>query len=288
MIPPPTIFANGESTQQQHGPSILWIDSQLRRAILPVHMNGMAAPMNELIQAAEQHPHPKHGPPKVIGDAARACGGGYCGAKIGKHGWMNVFSFHTMKLMTTLGEGGMITTDDPDLAQRLRAIRQWGGTTDDWGSSYKTTKVQAAVGRVQLKRLDDMIALRVRRARERLQMLAGIPELIMPYEPADCEHTFYLFTLLVPESWAGAKRDRIRDILLSDYRVGTMVGNAPAWTASPFIDQATRDQQHGIPVSLKTAQRLFCVSLHPLMTEEQNAYICAALWETVERVRQEQ
>ncbi|MGD0088876.1 MAG: aminotransferase class I/II-fold pyridoxal phosphate-dependent enzyme, partial [Planctomycetota bacterium] len=73
------------------------------RAIFPVHMNGLSVPMDELLELAQRHPHPEHGPLKVIGDGARACGAGYHGAKIGKKGWMNVFSFHTMKLMTTLG-----------------------------------------------------------------------------------------------------------------------------------------------------------------------------------------
>ena len=121
------------------------------RAIFPVHMNGLSAPMDDLLDIAERYPHPTHGPLKVIGDAARACGGGYKETKIGKKGWMNVFSFHTMKLMTTLGEGGMITTDDPELARMLRGIRQWGNEADTWGSSYKMTKVQASSRKCPIK-----------------------------------------------------------------------------------------------------------------------------------------
>ena len=167
------------------------------RAILVTHMNGLSAPMADYLKIAERHPHPKYGPPKVIGDAARALGGGYQGAKIGKQGWMTVFSLHTMKMMTTLGEGGMITTDDPDLMLRLRAIRQWGiavsedleiargkkGTGDmGWGSNYKMTKIQAAVGLVQLRRLDSMIAPRVALAKKRTEMLRDVPELTLPFD----------------------------------------------------------------------------------------------------------
>jgi perosamine synthetase len=107
------------------------------RAILPVHMNGLSAPMDELRAMARRRSRPGR-PVRVIGDAARACGGGYRGGKIGAKAWMTVFSFHTMKLMTTLGEGGMITTDDPKLARRLCDMRQWGGGSG-WGSSYKLT-----------------------------------------------------------------------------------------------------------------------------------------------------
>ena len=201
------------------------------RAIFPVHMNGLSAPMDDLLDIAECHPHPTHGPLKVIGDAARACGGGYKETKIGKKGWMNVFSFHTMKLMTTLGEGGMITTDDAELTKLLRGIRQWGNDVDTWGFIYKMTKVQAAVGSVQLRRLDTMIEQRVERAHDRLQMLEGIPELTLTFEPPDCDHTFYLFTLLVPQKWGGKKRDQLCQMLQEEYNVSTMVANPPVWEA---------------------------------------------------------
>ncbi|MDP6776660.1 MAG: DegT/DnrJ/EryC1/StrS family aminotransferase [Candidatus Latescibacteria bacterium] len=257
------------------------------RAIYPVHMNGLSAPMDDLLDIAERHPHPKHGPLKVIGDAARACGGGYKGTKIGKKGWMNVFSLHTMKLMTTLGEGGLVTTDDAELAKRLRSVRQWGGETQSWGTSYKLTKVQAAVGSVQIRRLDEMIALRRQRAYERLALLEGIPEVTPPYEPPDSEHTFYLFTLLVPEDWTGEKRDRLCTMLRDDYGVGTCIANPPVWQGRPFIEKHTQGQPETLPVSVGLGRRLFCVSLHPQMTEEQNAYVAAALWESVERVRKE-
>ena len=256
------------------------------RAILPVHMNGLSAPIDDLLDLAERNPHPQHGPPKVIGDAARACGGGYRGTKIGKKGWMTVFSFHTMKLMTTLGEGGMITTDDSELAQRLRGIRQWGGESETWGTSYKMTKVQAAVGSVQLRRLDEMIARRVRRAHERLELLADIPELMLPCEPPDCEHTFYLFSLLVPIAWAGEKRDRLMEILQEEFNVGCMVGNPPVWEGHPVLRQAAEGQIELLPVSNEIGERLFCVSLHPLMTVEENEYIAAAISESVERIRE--
>jgi dTDP-4-amino-4,6-dideoxygalactose transaminase len=250
------------------------------RAILPVHMNGLSAPMAELIAVARRHSRPGR-PIRVIGDAARAGGGGYRGGKIGKLGWMTVFSFHTMKLMTTLGEGGMITTDDPKVAKRLEDMRQWGGK-HGWGSSYKMTHVQAAVGAVQLKRLDSMIARRVRLARLRSRMLEGIPELTLPFEPKDCEHTYYLYTLLVPGSWAGRKRDMLIDILRRKYGVGCMIGNPPVYWDSGLIAKSTKGQR--LPLAESLGKRLFCPSIHPLMTDRQNEYIAAAVIEAVNKV----
>jgi dTDP-4-amino-4,6-dideoxygalactose transaminase len=91
------------------------------RAIFPVHFNGLSAPMDDLLEVARRHPHDVYGPIPVIGDAARACGGCYRGTRIGKGGLMTVFSFHTMKNMCTLGEGGMVTTDDEAVARFCRA-----------------------------------------------------------------------------------------------------------------------------------------------------------------------
>lgn len=253
------------------------------RAIFPVHMNGLSAPMDELLEVAERHPHPRHGPLKVIGDAARAGAGGYKGTKIGAKGWMTVFSFHTMKLMTTLGEGGAITTNDPEAALRLRGIRQFGGAHDGWGTNYKMTKVQAAVGLVQLRRLDDMTAQRVRVAKRRDELLRGIPELTLPHEPPGYEHTYYLYTMLVPRAWAGEKRDRVMRVVEEEYGIGCGVYNRPVYADSAFIREQTAGQE--LPLSDELSERLFCMALHPLMTEEENEYMAAALWDAVERVR---
>jgi dTDP-4-amino-4,6-dideoxygalactose transaminase len=269
------------------------------RAILVTHMNGLSAPMDELLEIAERYSTSSR-PIRVIGDAARACGGEYKGTKIGKKGWMTVFSFHTMKLMTTLGEGGMITTDDPEVAERVRRYRSFGNG-ESWGTNYKMTKVQAAVGLVQLRRLDEMVALRRKRAQERTEFLKGVPELTLPYEPPGYKHTYYLYNILVPSDWAGqtgmvqpseldkgralSKRDRLMKILSEEYKVGTVVANPPTYTYNRFIRQHTEGQR--LPISEGVGARLFCPSLHPLMTEEQNEYVAAAIIEAVERLSDE-
>jgi len=253
------------------------------RAILPTHMNGLSAAMDDLLATAQEHPHAKHGPLKVIGDAARACGGGYRGTKIGKKGWMTIFSFHTMKNMSTLGEGGMITTDDDAVATRLRGMRQWG-EGEYWGSSYKMTKVQAAVGPIQLRRLDGMIAARRRLAAARSEMLAGCPHLTLPFEPDGYVHSFYMYTMLVSKEWAGKKRDQLIELLKDKYGVSCGIFNRPVHQAVPHIKRHTEGQQ--LPVSEELGQRILCPPIHPAMSDQDNAYISAAIWEAVEAVGQ--
>jgi dTDP-4-amino-4,6-dideoxygalactose transaminase len=251
------------------------------RAIFPVHMNGLAAPMDDYEEIAQRHPHPHYGPPKVIDDAARSCGAGYKGDRVGKRGWMSVFSFHTQKLMSTLGEGGAVTISDPAVAKRLRSIRQFGGA-DSWGTNYKLTKVQAAVGMVQLRKLDTMLAQRRAVAAQRTALLEGLPGFTLPYAPPECDHTYYLYTLLAPPEWAGETRDRLLTLLRERYEVNTVVANPPQNSLFPFI--AAHTQGQCVPRSEELGRRLFCVPMHPTMTPEDNEYICAALWDAVECV----
>lgn len=253
------------------------------RAIFPVHMNGMSAPMAELIEIGKQHPHAVYGPIPVIGDAARSCGGGYQGGKIGKQGLMTVFSFHTMKNMTTLGEGGMITTDDDGVDAFCRSVRMYGSGVNRWGTSNVMTKVQAAVGLVQLSKLDSFIGARRRIAKARDKMLAGLPELELPYEPADCEHSYYLYTCLVKPEWAGEKRDRLMQMLGEEFNIGCVVANPPVYFSRKDLAAQTAGQS--TPRSEATAKRIICISLHPAMTDELNEYIAAAIIDCVRRLR---
>lgn len=256
--------------------------SSRTRAIFPVHLNGLSAPVDDLIEVGRRHPHPVHGPVPVIGDAARACGGGYHNTKIGKKGLMTVFSFHTMKNMTTLGEGGMITTDDDEVEKFCRSVRMYGSGVEEWGTSNVMTKVQAAVGLVQLRKLEGFIQARRRIAFARTRMLEGLEEITTPFEPANTEHSFYLYTCLVPEAWAGEKRDALMH-LMEQRGIGCVVANNPAYMSRRILAEHTKGQR--TPRSEAIAARLFCVSLHPAMSDDENRYIAAALIDAVRQLR---
>jgi len=254
------------------------------RAICPVHLTGLSAPMDELLDIAERHPHPKHGPLKIIGDAARAAGAGYKGTKIGARGWLTAFSFHSQKLMTTLGEGGAITTNDSRLAERIRDINHFGGE-HGWGSNYRMNKVQAAAGLVQLSRLDEMNKARRTVAHRRMKLLESAPELIMPYEPPGHVHVYYVFPILVQPEWAGEKRDRILSIMEQKYGIVCSVTNRPTYLRWPYVAEKCGNPK--LKVSEDIGRRLFCPPLHPLLNEEQEQYICASLLETIDMIKRE-
>ncbi len=250
------------------------------RAVLAVHNNGLSAYMDELEEIAQRHPHPKYGPPKIIGDAARGCGAGYKGTKVGKMGWMNIFSFQTSKNMTTLGEGGMLTTDDDEVARRARGIRAFGAGEGVWGTNYRMTRLQGAVGLVQLRRLDEMNDLRRDRAQRMTELLSDIPGFTLPTEPEGCHHIYYGYTIMVPEEWAGEGRQKLMDWLQAERGVGTVVMNNPTYKQDKLIATLGWGPED-VPISELTGERLFCLSLHPLMTDDDLEYIAAAMREGV-------
>jgi dTDP-4-amino-4,6-dideoxygalactose transaminase len=254
------------------------------RAICPVHLTGLSAPMDELLDIAQRHPHPKHGPLKVIGDAARACGAGYKGTKIGAKGWLTAFSFHSQKLMTTLGEGGAIVTNDSRLAQRIRDINHFGGEYG-WGTNYRMNKVQAAAGLVQLSRLDEMNGMRRKAAYRRNALLDAVPEIILPYEPPGYEHVYYVYPILVQKEWAGEKRDKILSLMERNYGIVCSVTNRPTYLRWPYVGEKCGNPK--LKVSEDIGRRLFCPPLHPLLNEEQELYICASLLETIDMIKKE-
>ena len=145
------------------------------------------------------------------------------------------------------------------------------------------TKVQAAVGVIQLKKLEGFIAARRRLGQQRTEILSEVPELTLPCEPPDCEHSYYLYTVLVPKEWAGEKRDQFNAIMGEDFNIGCLVANPPVHNTVPYIAKFAGHWH--LPVSEEIASRLTCICLHPSMTSEQNEYICAATIETVERLR---
>jgi dTDP-4-amino-4,6-dideoxygalactose transaminase len=178
----------------------------------------------------------------------------------------------------------MVTTDDPELAERLRGIRMWGSGTEEWGGNYKLTKVQAAVGLVQLRRLDEMLTRRYAHGRRRTELITqyGAGGVALPVEPQGYKHTYYLYTLTVPPEWAGGRRDRLMEILREERGVGSGVANPPVYLNHPYIRRRTQGQV--LPLSEDLGRRILCPSLHPLMSEADNEYVAAAMSEAIERV----
>ncbi|MEU7148632.1 aminotransferase class I/II-fold pyridoxal phosphate-dependent enzyme [Streptomyces sp. NPDC045456] len=252
------------------------------RAIVVTHWNGAVCDLSPFVDLAEQHPHPVHGPPRIIVDAARACGGrAPSGARVGAEGWATMFSFESKKLMTTFGQGGMITTDDPNLAERLHRLRTYGGT-QEWGTNQLMTKAQAAVGLVQLSRLNEMNDARTARAHQRTTLLRDVEELTLPPTLDDHQHLYYRHNLLVPQSWAGPGRDELMELLARDYGVGSIISDRPAYLFHRLVRDHLGDQR--CPRAESLTARLLCPCLHPRIPAADEQQITDAIRHATARI----
>jgi perosamine synthetase len=166
------------------------------KAIIAVHLNGHPAPMDELTALAERHGL------VLIEDAAQAHGALYKGRKVGTMGRMSCFSFWQDKIISTAGEGGAVVTDDDALAQRVARLRHHGeGPSEgerhyyhlELGYNYRLSAVQAAVGRTQLRHLDEYLEARRRNAAYLTDHLRAIPEVQPPVVLEGCVHSYYRY-----------------------------------------------------------------------------------------------
>jgi perosamine synthetase len=172
------------------------------KAIIAVHLLGHPVDMDRLMEIAKRHDL------IVIEDAAEAHGATVRGRKVGSFGHMACFSFYANKLITT-GEGGMITTDSQQFADRIRSQRNLAFTQPrfwhrDAGYNFRMTGMQAALGLSQLKRLDKFIEEKRRLAQSYNQLLASIPGLVLPPEAPWAKNVYWMYGILVrPEFGIG-------------------------------------------------------------------------------------
>jgi perosamine synthetase len=194
------------------------------KAIMPVHQIGLPADMDAFLALADEHGL------ALVEDAACAIGARYKGRPIGSLGPSTCFSLHPRKVITT-GEGGMITTQDVALAERMRKLRQHAMDLSDLarhnasgvvfegyperGFNYRMTDMQAALGLCQLDALDDILAARERLALRYDAAFAAVPYLATPYTPEYAQRTWQSYCVrLLPGAPVG--RTELMELLLAE------------------------------------------------------------------------
>jgi dTDP-4-amino-4,6-dideoxygalactose transaminase len=179
------------------------------RAILPVDQIGLAADILSIAEIAKRHHL------SLVEDAAPSLGANVGDVRVGGFGHLTCFSFHPRKSITT-GEGGLITTDDPDTAAWLRRVRSHAASTPDLqrhrtnlvefeeyhelGYNFRMTDIQAAIGIVQMRKLDSILVERRRLAERYGRLLQCCDWLQTPYEPPERQHTFQSYCVRLDPS----------------------------------------------------------------------------------------
>jgi dTDP-4-amino-4,6-dideoxygalactose transaminase len=185
------------------------------RAVIVVHAFGLCADMDALNSVAEAAGVP------VVEDAACALGGTYHGRAAGSLSTIGAFSFHPRKIITT-GEGGMVTTDDPTIAENVAVLRTHGGVRgelylsfEEAGFNYRLSDINAAVGVAQMARLGELVRRRRELAAALTARLDGTPGLKTPAEPTGVEHTYQSYVVLLHDEIdrdAVIRETRTRDV----------------------------------------------------------------------------
>jgi dTDP-4-amino-4,6-dideoxygalactose transaminase len=248
------------------------------KAILVVHQIGLPAALDEISEIADHHGL------VVIEDAACAIGAEYKNRRIGMpHSLMACFSFHPRKILTT-GEGGMITTRDESLAARLRKLRQHAMSVsdlarhsssqvvtesyDEVGYNYRMTDLQAALGLVQLKRLDDMLVRRRQLASRYSERLSQVDWLVSPAEPVDCHHNFQSYMVRLNVN-APISRDCLMQELLN-HGISTRRGIMAIYRERPYSSAKGNNE---FPQTDVVTDNTLILPLFYDMTEEEQDYV---------------
>lgn len=253
------------------------------KAILLTHMNGLPCDYYAILKIVHDCEKKYNIKIKIIGDAARACGSTYNTKKTGYFEWATMFSFQRKKQMTTLGEGGMIVTDDAELYDVVKKYRSFGNAIT-WGSNYKMTNIQAKVGICQLEKLDTNNTKRIMIAKRRNDYLGThLDGFVLPNIEKDVCNTFYLYTVLVPENWTCKQRNLLLDVMSNKYRIGCCIANDVTYKTNSYIRE--KIGKVDLPKSERIGERILTIVIHPELTLEEENYINTSFVNAVQQVK---
>jgi len=235
------------------------------KAIMPVDLYGLPADMKPIREIAD-----KHGL-FIIEDAAQAHGATYNGKPPGAFADAACWSFYASKNMTT-GEGGMVTTNNDEIAEKLRIIRNHGEkekyVSVSIGHNYRMPEIEAAIGCVQLKKLPAFLAKRRENAKKLAENLRKAKNLQLPKEPKGFTHSWYLYTVRIKNA-DKKKRDTVVEELKRK-GIGAEVYYATPIHLMPYYRKL---RSYRLPETEKAANQVFSLPVHPRVTEDQISFI---------------
>jgi len=274
------VFVDIEPATFNLDPSLLEAHiTQRTRAIVVVHLFGLAADMNPILAIAATHGI------TVIEDNAQSIGASYRGQKTGSMGRAGFLSFYPSKNLGAYGDAGMIVTNDEKLATRLRALRNHGQTgrylSTERGWNSRLDELQAAILRVKLRHLPDWTAARQSHARRYDTLLADLPGITLPRVPPGREHVYYLYTISISGRAAnrgaraaagndpgGETRSDIVQQRLADRGIASVVYYPVPLHLQPLY-ASLGGKPGDLRISERAAREVLSIPLYPELTASQ-------------------
>lgn len=265
--------------------SVKELISDKTRAIVVVHQFGNCADMDALFEVA--------GDIQIVEDAACAAGSTYKGRMAGSMGLAAAFSFHPRKSITT-GEGGMVTTSDAGLAEKVIMLRNHGATLsadqrhngdrpyllpdfDELGFNYRMTDIQGAIGIVQLRKLNVFIEERNRMAHFYKESFATVDWLITPSANAECRHSWQSYVCYIDERKAPMSRNDIMNYLLKQ-GISTRPGTHAVHMLGLYRNRFSIEED-SLPVARDCDRYSMAIPLHNRMSMDDCRYVADRILE---------
>lgn len=237
------------------------------RAILPVHLTGRPAQMEEIMAVAKRHNL------FVIEDCAQAVAAEYKGRRVGSFGTLGCFSLHPLKNLSACGDGGVITTNDEDLYHTLCMLRDNGLTNRDrcliWSDNSRLDTLQAALLLVKLAHLKEWTEKRRQNASFYQQHLSDLAQIYIPLEKPDERAVYHTFVI------QGERRDEL-SMFLKDCGIGTKIHYPVPIHLQPVAKELGYTQG-SLPVTERQASRVLSLPIYPELTTEELNYIVSCI-----------
>lgn len=239
------------------------------KAIIPVHLYGQPADMEEISALAKEYGL------YVVEDAAQAIGAEYKGRKVGAIGHIGCFSFFPTKNLGAYGDGGMVVTDDDELAERVRMLRVHGSKPKYYhhlvGTNSRLDALQAAILRAKLPHLPEWTASRQRLADRYDEFLHDLDGLVVPLRAPDRTHIFHQYTVRV----LNGKRDALR-ACLAEKGIATEVYYPLPLHLQPCFRQLGY-AEGDLPESERASREALSLPMFPELTEEELEYVAGEI-----------
>lgn len=237
------------------------------QAVIPVHLYGQPVDMSAIDTVATEHEL------TVIEDAAQAHGAVDRGDRVGGIGDIGCFSFYPSKNMTVGGDGGMVVTDDDEIADRVRTLRNHGrdadGTHVEVGLNHRLDELNAAIGREQLTHLDEWNRKRRAAARRYTKQLEPVDPVETPSERDGADHVYHLYVIQIPD------RDALQ-AHLEEAAIATGIHYPTPAHRHPAVVERV-DDIAPVETAERLADRVLSLPMHPRITDEEIDRVCATI-----------